>query len=83
MLKLGVIAPSNPQAGATIDLANIDFSKVDFEVVYDLVWLYAKTANPEIADPITWLDDFDEFPISEILPEIMDMIQSTMGAKKK
>ncbi|MBG9537713.1 prophage pi2 protein 40 [Bacillus thuringiensis] len=83
MLKLGVIAPSNPQAGATIDLANADLSKVDFEVVYDLVWLYAKTANSEIADPITWLDGFDEFPISEILPEIMDMIQSTMGAKKK
>ncbi len=34
MLKLGVIAPSNPQAGATIDLANADLSKVDFEVVY-------------------------------------------------
>ncbi|MBG9519611.1 prophage pi2 protein 40, partial [Bacillus thuringiensis] len=36
-----------------------------------------------IDDPITWLDGFDEFPISEIIPEIMDMIQSTMGAKKK
>ncbi len=36
----------------------------------------------KIADPAAWLDGFDEFPISEILPEIMDMIQSTMGAKK-
>ncbi|EOP99016.1 hypothetical protein IGM_00307 [Bacillus cereus HuB4-4] len=85
MFKLGILSPSNPQEGSltTIDLANADLSKLDFEVVYDLVWLYAKTANPEIDDPITWLDGFDEFPISEIIPEIMDMIQSTMGAKKK
>ncbi|MEB9033198.1 hypothetical protein P4H43_32700, partial [Bacillus cereus] len=58
MFKLGILSPSNPQEGslATIDLANADLSKLDFEVVYDLVWLYAKTANPEIAEPITWLD---------------------------
>ncbi|UYO18745.1 hypothetical protein [Bacillus sp. 41-22] len=85
MFGLGIISPITPQDGSqpTIDLANADLSKVDFEVIYDLVWLYAKTANPEIADPITWLDGFDEFPIYEIIPEIMDLIQSTMGAKKK
>ncbi|PGM94542.1 hypothetical protein [Bacillus cereus] len=85
MMALGAIGTFTPQDSSqpSIDLSNVDVSKVDFEVIYDLVWLYAKTANPEIADPITWLDGFDEFPIYDIMPEINDMIQSTMGAKKK
>ncbi|MBJ8038110.1 hypothetical protein JDS83_30820, partial [Bacillus cereus] len=37
MFKLGILSPSNLQEGslATIDLANADLSKLDFEVVYD------------------------------------------------
>ncbi|XLG18554.1 Hypothetical protein ACI5QN_01952 [Bacillus cereus] len=27
-------------------LSNVDLKKIDFEVIYDLVWLYAKTADP-------------------------------------
>ncbi|MCI0766062.1 hypothetical protein [Bacillus sp. TL12] len=85
MMKLGVIGNISSQDGTQnpVDISNFDFSKVDFEVIYDLVWLYAKTANPSIPDPITWLDGFDEFPIYDIMPEIDDMIESTMGAKKK
>ncbi|MFF2242197.1 MULTISPECIES: hypothetical protein [Bacillus cereus group] len=76
-----VASPDSPEA--TIDISNLDFKQADFEVFYDLVWLYAKTADPSIPDPITWLDGFGEFPIYEIMPEINDMIQITMGAKKK
>ncbi|PHE92465.1 hypothetical protein COF81_19595 [Bacillus pseudomycoides] len=85
MMKLGVIGTITSQDGSqsSIDLSNVNLNQVDFEVIYDLIWLYAKTANPDIPDPITWLDGFDEFPIYEIMPEIDDMIQSTMGAKKK
>ncbi|MBD5798403.1 hypothetical protein BHU24_05260 [Bacillus pseudomycoides] len=85
MMGLGAIGTVTSQDGSQsyIDLSNVNLKQVDFEVIYDLVWLYAKTANPDIPDPITWLDGFDEFPIYEIMPEIDDMIQSTMGAKKK
>ncbi|PFL63326.1 hypothetical protein COJ27_16100 [Bacillus cereus] len=61
----------------------IDMSNVDFELIYDLTWLFAKTADQSIPDPMVWLDGFEEFPIEEIMPEIMDLIQVTMGAKKK
>ncbi|OOR57498.1 hypothetical protein BGP34_13540 [Bacillus mycoides] len=79
---MGTITSPDSTEG-TIDLSTLDFDKVDFEVIYDLVWLYAKTADPSISDPLTWLDGFDEFPIYEIMPEINDLIQMTMGAKKK
>ncbi|MFA2568055.1 hypothetical protein [Bacillus wiedmannii] len=85
MFALGAMGTitSPDSTEATIDLSTLDFNKVDFEVIYDLVWLYAKTADPSITDPLTWLDGFDEFPIYEIMPEINDLIQMTMGAKKK
>ncbi|PED84296.1 hypothetical protein CON65_02355 [Bacillus pseudomycoides] len=85
MMSLGVFnsLPSQNAEQPNIDLSNVDFSRLDFEVIYDLVWLYAKQADSSIPDPITWLDWFEEFPIYDIIPEIQDMIQSTMGAKKK
>mgnify|MGYP000108626338 CR=1 FL=1 len=85
MFKLGAIGTfaSQDATEGTIDFSNLDFDKVDFEVCYDLVWLYAKTADPEIPDPMTWLEGFDEFPIYDIMPEINEMVQKTMGAKKK
>jgi hypothetical protein len=85
MMELGAINALTSQDGSQqpIDMSNFDLSKVDYEIIYDLTWLYAKTADPNIPDPIAWLDGFDEFPIEEIMPEIMELIQVTMGAKKK
>jgi hypothetical protein len=64
-----------------------DISALDLEVVYDLVWTLAKTADPNILPPLEWLDEFSEFPLAEIVPEITDMIfsclRSTVESKKK
>jgi len=60
--------------------------KIDFDVFYNVVWALAKTADKSIASPMDWLDEFEEFPIMDILPEVMDMIlqsfTSTMESKK-
>jgi len=64
-----------------------DASALDLEVIYDLVWTLAKTADPTILPPMEWLDTFGEFPLSDIVPEVMDIIFSSMGntveSKKK
>lgn len=60
-----------------------DISGIDFEVFYNLAWVLAKTADPSIKDPLTWLDTFEEFPIVEILPELQDLIFITLQGKKK
>ncbi|EOP22008.1 MULTISPECIES: hypothetical protein [Bacillus] len=85
MMGLGAISTLTSSDGSQqpIDTSNLDLSKVDFELVYDLTWLFAKTADSNIPDPMTWLDEFEEFPIEEIMPEIMELVQVTMGAKKK
>lgn len=64
-----------------------DIEALDLEVFYNLVWTLAKTADPTILAPIEWLDTFSEFPLYDILPELMDMIFSsfntTVLSKKK
>lgn len=64
-----------------------NISALDLEVLYDLAWTLAKTADPNIPPPMEWLDEFSEFPLMDIIPEIVDMIfsclTSTVESKKK
>ncbi|MFA2810168.1 hypothetical protein [Bacillus mycoides] len=61
----------------------MDFSKLDFDVIYNLVWAYAKTADESIPSPLTWLDGFGAFPIYEIVEEIQDMLMKSIQTSKK
>ena len=60
---------------------------LDLEVFYNMTWVLAKVANPQIPPPLEWLDTFSEFPLMEIIPEILDLmmlcIQSSVESKKK
>ena len=60
-----------------------DLSALDLEVFYNLIWTLAKTADPTIPPPLDWLDGFSEFPLMDILPELMDMIFSCLGSTVK
>ena len=64
-----------------------DISVLDLEVFYNLVWTLAKTADPSLPPPMEWLDTFSEFPLIDIVPELMDMmfscIKPSVTSKKK
>lgn len=69
-----------------LDLENLeanDLSALDMEVFYNFIYVLAKTADHTLPDPISWLDSFDEFPILEVIPEIQDILMSSMQSKKK
>ena len=53
---------------------------MDLEVFYNLVWALAKTADPLLPPPLDWLDSFAEFPIAEVVTEVMDLIFCSIGA---
>ena len=55
-----------------------DINALDLEVFYNLVWTLAKTADPNIPPPLEWLDTFGEFPLIDIIPEVMDMMFSSL-----
>lgn len=80
LLKMGSLEKVMQQ-GKDIDPKDLD--SLDLEVFYNISWVMAKTADPSIPDPITWLDGFDEFPMIEVIPELTDLIYSTIQAKKK
>ena len=70
----------------TNEIENIN--NLDIDVFYKLCWVLAKTADPSVPDtPIDWLDTFDEFPVLDILPDIIELflscLTSTVEPKKK
>lgn len=65
---------------------NGEMQSVNFDLFYDIAWTLAKTADNSIPDPVSWLDEFDVFPIADILPQIQELITvsiSSNNAKKK
>ena len=58
------------------------FEHIDTVVLFNLIWALAKTANPDIKPPMEWLDEFDEFPVFELLPELEDMLVQSLGTSK-
>lgn len=58
-------------------------ANVDFELFYNVSWVLAKTADNKIPEPLAWLDEFEVFPLEEIMPELMDLMLSSMQGKKK
>lgn len=69
-----------------VDTDNLDYQTlqhIDFEVLYNIVWVLAKTADKSIPEPEEWLDGFEEFPIMDILPELQELIAKSMGTSKK
>ncbi|MEK5176286.1 hypothetical protein [Heyndrickxia sp. FSL W8-0496] len=81
IMKLGVLDKLNKIQDD--DFSAEDLEGLDFEVFYNIAWAFAKTANNEIPDPLDWLDSFDEFPILDIVSELMEMITKTIQSKKK
>jgi hypothetical protein len=60
-----------------------DLEILDFEVFYNIAWIMAKTADPSISDPITWLEGFEVFPMAEIIPELQEMMLASFDTTKK
>jgi hypothetical protein len=65
------------------ELTPEDIKRIDFDVLYDITWVLAKTADKDIPDPITWLDTFDVFPLIDIITELQELIASSIQSKKK
>lgn len=58
-------------------------AKIDFNTFYNIIWVLAKTADKKIPEPLEWLDNFEEFPLFEIIPQIQDLIVASIKGKKK
>lgn len=69
-----------------IDTSNLSYDVIkhlNFEVFENIAWTLAKTADNDIPDPDAWFDQFDAFPVMDILPQLQDLIQHSFKGKKK
>jgi hypothetical protein len=60
-----------------------DLDALDFEVFYNISWIMAKTYDPTIPEPLEWLEQFDEYPIADIIPELQELMASSFQTSKK
>jgi hypothetical protein len=68
------------------DIGDEELEALDFDLFYRLIWVLAKNADKDIPDLENWLDEFEEFPIQEIIGELIDLIGKSIqseSAKKK
>jgi hypothetical protein len=64
-----------------IDVSDLD--ALDFELFYNISWIMAKTYEPTIPEPLEWLEQFDEYPIADIIPELQELMASSFQTSKK
>lgn len=68
---------------ARIEEAEKDITKLDTMPFYQIIWVMAKTADPNIPDMFTWLDGFENFPIISIYTELSELIEGNMRVDRK
>ena len=56
----------------------------DFDMTFfnRLFWTFAKTANPNIKPYEQFFMEMESFPIQEVGPELMEMLNASMSTKK-
>lgn len=56
----------------------------DFDMTFfnRLFWTFAKTANPHIKPYEQFFMEMESFPIQEVGPELMEMLNTSMSTKK-
>ncbi len=64
-------------------ISSEDLQHLDFEIFYNISWIMAKTADPSIPEPLEWLEQFDEFPMAVVIPELQDLMLASFQTTKK
>ncbi|MFN2746971.1 hypothetical protein ACINLE_17465 [Bacillus sp. z60-18] len=83
LLKMAPLMELQEKGVTTENMGYEVMRHIDFDVLYNITWVLAKTADKTIPEPVEWLDTFDEFPLMDILPELQELIEKSLGTKKK
>ena len=82
---ISAIASAQASGAGELDLGAVLGGADGMEIadVYNIIWVMAKTANPDIPEPIDWYDSFDEFPAIDIGQELIDILIPSMITTEK
>lgn len=72
------------------DEGMIENENFDLDVFYRFLWIFAKSANPDLPEMVEWLEGFDVPPLDfaqEALPQVQELLidnmKTTVKSKKK
>ncbi len=60
-----------------------DATKINFAVIENMIWAFAKTADPAVPDPQTWYDSFDEIDIYAVWMELSELVSQSVKSLTK
>ena len=78
-------ALSKLEGDKELEAADIDISMLeefDMTFFYRLFWVFAKIANPQIKPYEQFFTEMEVFPIQEVGPVLMEMLNASMSTKK-
>ncbi|NLB52087.1 MAG: hypothetical protein GX808_04020 [Syntrophomonadaceae bacterium] len=66
---------NNEDMEALLSEINISsaIEKIELVDLFNIIWIMAKTANKDIAEPADWYDEFDVFPVFDVARELMEI----------
>lgn len=62
--------------------ASIHLSGFEFVEILNITWAMAKEADDSIADPKTWIREFETFPVDVVVPEVIKLAFKGMCSSK-
>lgn len=66
----------------TVSSAMISFAGAEFTTALNIIWAMAKNADESIPAPFDWANQFENFPLDKIIPEVLDALISTVVSEK-
>lgn len=66
----------------TISSAMISMAGAEFTTVLNIIWAMAKNADESIPAPFDWANQFENFPLDQIVPEVVDAVINTVVSEK-
>lgn len=76
--SLGNIVQTDENGKKTYNL-----EALNTELLCAVAWAMARSADKNTPEMYDWLDEFDEFPVMEILSELMPMLTKSIQADRK
>ena len=74
------------EEGEDLQAHHIDVSILsDFDMTFfhRIFWVFAKSANPRVKPFVDFYMDMEEFPVQDIAPVLMNMLNQGMSTRKK
>lgn len=64
------------------DIFALQKKSIDVEVVYNLIWTFAKLAKDDIPDLWEWAAQFEVFPVIECIPIATEMVTACIATSR-